>query len=301
MRPSPLEAVCTRLAELAASPPGQTPNRASQRRSKGAPGQAPSFFSALTKGGVGSMRDVIRLSVLTAYFDFLDVACRGCARVTPSFPLKKEGGADGVLAPYSAGLRRSRRNYRYRREQLRGDCCVNKTDQDLLSCTEDSSPGISPVHAEHRRRTPRIQRTFAAVTHALSRPMFIAVLTGALTSWVGLNLAIQASGRRAFDPPPFAYLSEAISVAALYLAAMILVTQSHEDELATHRDQLTLELAILNEQKSAKIIRLLEELRLNDPVHGNEPDVEAQAMAVPADPQAVLEQIRSISGETGKE
>ena len=34
-----------------------------------------------------------------------------------------------------------------------------------------------------------------------------------------------------------------------------------EDELATRREQLTLQLAILSEQKAAKIISLLEELR----------------------------------------
>ena len=38
---------------------------------------------------------------------------------------------------------------------------------------------------------------------------------------------------------------------------MILITQRHDDEMATRREQITLELAILSEQKSAKIIALL--------------------------------------------
>ena len=45
-------AVYTRPAGRGRLPSRERPNSARQRPSKGAPGQAPSFFSALTKGGV---------------------------------------------------------------------------------------------------------------------------------------------------------------------------------------------------------------------------------------------------------
>jgi uncharacterized membrane protein len=61
-------------------------------------------------------------------------------------------------------------------------------------------------------------------------------------------------GHAAFDPYPFPLLSTAVSTVGLYLAAMILITQRHDDEMATRREQITLELAILIEQKSAKIM-----------------------------------------------
>ena len=73
---------------------------------------------------------------------------------------------------------------------------------------------------------------------------------------------------------------------------MILITQRHDDELATRREQMTLELAILSEQKSAKIIALLEEFRRNDPNQGNYCEV-AEALTQPADPQVVLDAIRA--------
>ncbi|WP_207210943.1 hypothetical protein, partial [Lichenibacterium minor] len=55
--------------------------------------------------------------------------------------------------------------------------------------------------------------------------------------------------------------------------------------------QLTLELSILSEKKSAKIIELLEELRRDLPAVRNRVDEEASEMAKPADPQAVLQAI----------
>ena len=72
----------------------------------------------------------------------------------------------------------------------------------------------------------------------------------------------------------------------------ILTTQRREDQLAGYREQLTLELAILGEQKSAKIIALLEEMRRDSPTLRNRVDEEATAMSVAADPQAVLDAIK---------
>ena len=68
---------------------------------------------------------------------------------------------------------------------------------------------------------------------------------------------------------------------------MILIVQRHDDELSARREQLTLELAILSEQKTAKIIALLEEFRRNDPHQSNRRDEVAEALAQPSDPQVV--------------
>jgi uncharacterized membrane protein len=80
---------------------------------------------------------------------------------------------------------------------------------------------------------------------------------------------------------------------------MILIAQRHDDELATRRDQLSLELALLSERKSAKIIALLEEFRRNDPHQGDHRDEVAEALAKPADPKVVLDAIR-IAHETAR-
>jgi uncharacterized membrane protein len=60
---------------------------------------------------------------------------------------------------------------------------------------------------------------------------------------------------------------------------LILATQRREDQLAQRREQLTLELAILGEQKTAKIIQLLEESRQDNPQVHDRHDPEAEAMA----------------------
>jgi hypothetical protein len=73
-----------------------------------------------------------------------------------------------------------------------------------------------------------------------------------IAGWVALNLVLPEFGRTAFDPFPFPLLSAAVSTIGLYLAAMILMTQRHDEEMATRREQITLEPAILSEQKSGQ-------------------------------------------------
>jgi uncharacterized membrane protein len=55
---------------------------------------------------------------------------------------------------------------------------------------------------------------------------------------------------------------------------------------------MTLELSILSEQKAAKIIELIEELRHDSPQIRDRVDDEALAMATRSDPHAMLEAIQ---------
>jgi uncharacterized membrane protein len=105
------------------------------------------------------------------------------------------------------------------------------------------------------------------------------------------------TGRQPFDAPPFSWLELLVSLAALYMTALILSTQRRDDELASHREQLTLELAILSDQKSAKIIKLLEEMRRDHPDLRDRVDNDAHVMSTPTDPQAVLDAIKASHDE----
>ena len=118
-----------------------------------------------------------------------------------------------------------------------------------------------------------------------------------VVGWIGLNVLVMLMGHQPPDEPPFYWLQGAIGLGALYMTTLILTTQRREDELASHREQLTLELAILGEQKAAKIIELLEELRRDHPQLRNRIDPEAIALAAPADPQAVLDAIKDTHAE----
>ena len=130
---------------------------------------------------------------------------------------------------------------------------------------EETVATIAALHAAHYREARALQKAVSRATSRVAQPATLILITVAIAGWVTLNLVLPEFGRAALDPFPFPLLAAVVSTVSLYLAAMILVTQRHDDELATRREQMTLELAILSEQKSAKIIALLEEFRCNDP------------------------------------
>ena len=162
---------------------------------------------------------------------------------------------------------------------------------------EATVSAIARLHAEHHARATPFQRFTENLTAKAGQSITIAWLSAAVIGWTGFNIALIALGRQPIDAPPFAWLEVIVSLAALYATILILSTQRREDELASHREHLTLQLAMLSDQKAAKIIELLEELRRDHPSIPNRIDDHAHAMTTPADPQAVLDAIQTSHGE----
>ena len=156
----------------------------------------------------------------------------------------------------------------------------------------DTVEAIGRLHIDHRRGSTGLQRVVERLTRFLSRPRAAGFLAVGVAIWIGLNLILEALGARAFDPPPFDGLQSLTGVGALLMTVFILVTQRREDELSELREQLTLQLAMVSEQKTAKLIELIEELRRDLPNVHDRPDAEAASLSRPADPDAVLEALK---------
>jgi uncharacterized membrane protein len=166
-------------------------------------------------------------------------------------------------------------------------------DSEIPSHVEETVNAIANWHTAHYREAPRVQRFVSYATDWIARPRLFGTLGIGVAAWLAFNVVIEATGAKAPDPFPFPLLSMMVSTVALFVTTMVLIAQRHDDQLATRREQLTLELAILAERKSAKIIALLEQFRRDDPHQSNLPDEVAQALSEPADPNLVLEAIEA--------
>jgi uncharacterized membrane protein len=157
---------------------------------------------------------------------------------------------------------------------------------------DETIAAIARLHAEHEGAATGHQRFLNRAAALISRPWVITALTIVVAGWIGLNLALEATSRPVIDPPPFQWLQGAVSLLALYLVVLIVGAQQHDDRLMHNRDMLNLELAILSEQKTAKVIQLLEEFRRDTPNVHDRVDTQADAMAQPSDPRTVLEALK---------
>ena len=150
---------------------------------------------------------------------------------------------------------------------------------------------IARLRAEHFEKATPLQRVVDRMVKLVGRPRFVGAISVVIVAWIGLNLLSASFGDRVIDAPPFPWLGEAISLIYLYMVVLILISQAREDQLAQHREMLILELAILSEQKIAKVIQLLEESRRDNPNILNRRDPEAETMGRAADTQSVLNAI----------
>ena len=133
------------------------------------------------------------------------------------------------------------------------------------------------------------------ISTVIGRPSFVAVLAFVVAAWIGVNLIVVAFGRPAFDAPAFLWLQGAVNLFSLFIVTLVLVAQTHADELNARRDNRTLELAILSERKIAKVIELLEELRRDSPQVQDRVDRQADQMAQPAERAGALKLEAAIS------
>ena len=162
----------------------------------------------------------------------------------------------------------------------------------LTQQAEEAASAIAKLHNEHHSRAGPLQRWVERMTGLFAQPVFTPLLTMVVLAWIAVNVFLETAGYAAPDPPPFVYLALLVALAALYLTGMILATQQRAGELATHRDQMTLELAILAEQKTAKLIQLVEKLRFDHPDIADSDDEEAKNMSAPADLHDMLDAIK---------
>jgi uncharacterized membrane protein len=165
---------------------------------------------------------------------------------------------------------------------------AHPTAGDLAQHVEDSVESLAQFHQEHYRTAPRLQRAADAVTGSLGRPLFAAVAVLLLTVSIFYAASIVRSEHPAFDILHF--VATAIGIA---MAVLILVTQRREEQLEESRSKLTLELALLADRRTAKLIALVEELRR---------EKESEDMAEPVDPKAVFDVIseRTTPEEAGR-
>jgi len=139
------------------------------------------------------------------------------------------------------------------------------------------------------------QRRLERATAQLGQPRSFYLILAFVTAWSAVNLLAPSLGVRPFDPPPFVWLQGVVGLGALLMTSVILITQNRRSSHAEQRAQLDLQVNLLAEQKVAKLIALLGELRRDMPIVRDRVDRVAEAMKEPVDAHAVLSALHDLA------
>jgi uncharacterized membrane protein len=152
---------------------------------------------------------------------------------------------------------------------------------------------IAEFSARHEESASATQRFVEKTAHVLGSPAYVAVNLAFIVAWIAVNLLAPKLGYRRIDEPPFFWLQGIISLNAFIISTTVLIRQNRMSKLANHHAHLDLQVNLLTDEKCSKIIALLEELRHDLPDVATKHDREADELAKPADPKAVLNAIEA--------
>jgi len=147
---------------------------------------------------------------------------------------------------------------------------------------------ILTIYSREEQSVTRSQRALEAFIDSLGRPIYISSIVIFCVLWILTNVWLEHSGFATFDSPPFHWLQGIIGLAALLIMIVILIKQNRHDKIEERRAHLELQVNLLTEQKTTKLIKLLVELRHDLPTVRNRHDPEATALQHPTNPEAVL-------------
>jgi uncharacterized membrane protein len=160
---------------------------------------------------------------------------------------------------------------------------------------------ITELHLQGERALGAHQRAIESGTARLGRPSWLYSILALVLLWALANALGPPLGWRAADPPPFFWLQGVIGLAALLTTTMVLITQNRQAKLIERRMHLDLQVNLLTEQKTAKLIELLEELRRDLPNVRNRRDSEAESMQRAAEPQQVITALEDQTLEAARD
>lgn len=146
---------------------------------------------------------------------------------------------------------------------------------------------IIGFQAKQEQKLPLYHRLIEKIAAFFGKSEFLYLQLFFIISW---NLCSHlAPELLPFGLPLFDAREMGVDIAALLIATGVLVQQNRQDRLAEQRSHLILQINLLTEQKIAKLIELVEELRADLPIIRDRDDLEAQIMQQATDPQVVLD------------
>ena len=160
-----------------------------------------------------------------------------------------------------------------------------ESDRDQIS---QNIGAVLEFYTREERKISRSQRILERISNFVGQPVFLGFILVFVALWMVANAVLHRLGMAEFDPAPFPWLQGIVGLGALLTATVVLTKQNRLAKLAEQRANLDLKVTLLTEQKAAKLIDLLEELRRDLPNVSNRHDPEAAALQQSMNPDRVL-------------
>ncbi len=147
---------------------------------------------------------------------------------------------------------------------------------------------VLEFYSREEKKISPSQRVLERFGSFIGRSAFLGMILLFVALWIVADALWPRFGWVEFDPAPYFWLQGMVSLCALLTANVVLTKQNRLAGLEKQRAHLDLKVTLLIEQKAAKLIDLLEELRRDLPNVRNRHDSEAVVLQQSMTPDRVL-------------
>ena len=160
-----------------------------------------------------------------------------------------------------------------------------KVNDTIEGITQHNIESILCAEDARRAKAPWIYRAIAKVTKACGTLGFLLGNAAFFAAWVAFNELLVP-----FDPFPYTFLLFGVSLEAIFLSILILISQNMDAAESERRHHLDLQMNLLSEREITALMRLVVEMARRGGVP-EELTAEARSFAHDTDPSGVLAQI----------
>lgn len=127
--------------------------------------------------------------------------------------------------------------------------------------------------AKALKSRPVLVRFSDDLTSTFSSPAFLVLNAVFFAVWIAANVS-WIPGIVPFDPFPFGFLTMVVSLEAIFLSILVLVSQNRTSYVDTLREELHLQVNLIAEEEVTKVLKMLAEIRGKVGIKEEDPELD---------------------------
>ena len=149
---------------------------------------------------------------------------------------------------------------------------------------------IARIEQEAIEQRSASEKVSEAFTRFMGSMTFVVIHLAGLAVWFSWNLG--AFGLEPFDPFPFGILTLIVSTEGVILAIFVLISQNRMSRLANQRAHLNLQISLLAEQETTKILQRLKTVADHLDIRETERDEEIERLSQSTHLEVLAEELK---------
>jgi uncharacterized membrane protein len=163
----------------------------------------------------------------------------------------------------------------------------------LSDAVKDNIDSVAAFYEREEAKISGSQSAIEKISCRFGSPVYFGSFVLLVVLWIVGNLVVKHLGLYPVDPAPFFWLQGFCGLNSVLITIAVLIRQNRMSRLEASRAHLNLQVNLLAEQKTTKLIQLMEELRRDLPNVRNRHDAEVETMQMQTNPHAMLDAIEA--------